>query len=109
MRGDQIVFLGAAFILILGISLAAQFRWLGGGKVQRVVVFIAGVGSIAALWLAGLPPAWFAGQKTGFGIALSLGAGAFLGRTAEEKAFAFPFLFGMGLTLLVANVVAVIT
>ena len=109
MTDDQVVFLATAFVILLGITLAAQFRWLGKGRVKTVLVFIAGVASVVALYLAGLPPAWFSGSASGFGVALSLGLGAFVFRTAEEKAFGVPLLLGMGLSLLLANVAELIS
>ena len=105
MTGDQIVFLAAAFLILALITVAAQFHWMGEGRLKSVLTFISGVLTIVSLRLAELPPAWFAGTASGFGIALSLTVGSFLGRTAEERSFGFPLLFGMGLTLFVANVV----
>lgn len=106
MTGHQIVFLSVAFVLILGSALAAQFRWLPRGKAGFAIAFLAGAGSVAALWLAGIPPSWFEGEKTGFGLALSLALGAFV---SKEKAYGLPLLGGMALTLLVANVVPHVT
>jgi asparagine N-glycosylation enzyme membrane subunit Stt3 len=101
MTDDQVVLLASAFLILVAITLAAQFRWLGKGKAKTVLVFIAGVASVVALRLAGLPPSWFSGSAAGFGVALSLGLGAFVFRTAEEKAF--------GPSLLVANVAELIS
>jgi hypothetical protein len=109
MTGDQVVFLASAFVILVAITLAAQFRWLGNGKVKTVLVCIAGVASVVALRLVGLPPSWFSGSGTGFGMAVSFGLGAFVFRTAEEKAFGLPLLLGMGLTLLLANVAELIS
>jgi hypothetical protein len=98
----QIVFISITFVLVLGSALAAQFRWLPRGKAGFAIVFLAGVGSVAALWLAGIPPSWFEGERTGFGLAL----GAFV---SKEKIYGLPMLGGMALTLLVANVVPHVT
>ncbi len=109
MTGDQVVFIAAAFILILGISVLAQFHWLPGGKPGMVLVFAAGAAAFVALYLAGLPPSWFEGGKVGFGLALSFLLGAFIGAGGEVRAFRLPFLLSMGLVLLIANVIAAIT
>jgi hypothetical protein len=106
VTGNQITFISIAFVLILGSALFAQFRWLPRGKAGFAIVFLAGVGSVAALWLAGLPPAWFEGEKTGFGLALFLALSAFV---TKEKTYGLPLLSGMALTLLVANVVPHVT
>jgi hypothetical protein len=108
VSGDQIVFLSVTFVLILGSALAAQFGWLPRGKVGFVLAFIAGAGSVLGLWLAGIPPTWFEGGKTGFGLALSLALGAFVTK-GEEKPYGFPLMSGMALTLLAANVAALVT
>jgi hypothetical protein len=106
MSGSEITFVAAAFLILGGITAFAQFRWLRPGRVQTVSVFLAGAGTVAALWAAGLPPQWFAGTKAGFGLVVSLGAGAFVARArgGDARAFGFPLLSGMSLTLLVANV-----
>ena len=106
MTERQIVFISITFVLVLGSALAAQFRWLPRGKAGFAIVFLAGVGSVAALWLAGIPPSWFEGERTGFGLALSLALGAFV---SKEKIYGLPMLGGMALTLLVANVVPHVT
>ncbi len=106
--GDQVVFLAFAFVILLGITLAAQFRWFGNGKVKTVLVFRASRPSLLSVWLD-CRPSWFSGSAAGFGVAVSFGLGAFVFRTAEEKAFGLPLLLGMGLTLLLANVVELIS
>lgn len=108
MTRDQIVFISVPFVLILGSAFAAQFGWLPRGRIGFAIVFLAGACSVAALWLAGLPPAWFEGGKTGFGLALSLALGAFVTK-GEEKPYGFPLMSGMALVLLVANVVPHVT
>jgi len=102
---DQLVFAGASMVIIMLIALAAQFHWLPGGKAKTVVVFIAGSSAIVALWLAGIPPSWFSGSKTGFGMTLFFLASAIIGKTEEETSFRMPLMLGVGLTMLVANVV----
>ncbi len=104
MSGNQWLFFLLSLVVIFMAALAAQFKWLGSGKVKTVVLFIAGVLGIGCLWVAGLPPKWFAGTKVGFGLGLSFAAGAFLPGPYEERSFRFPFCLGMGLTLLVVNV-----
>ena len=105
MTDSQIAFLAATFVILLLITLAAQFRWLGEGRTRTVLVLLSGIAAMLCLRIAELPPSWFSASKTGFLLGLSLTIGAFLGRNAEERSFRFPLLLGMGGTLLVANVV----
>ena len=100
MTPSQAVLLAAAFVLILGSAVAAQW-W---GLRNRIVIFVIGCLSVVCLWIANLPPKWFQGSWTGFGLALVLIAASFAGRTADEVSYRLPMLLGMGLTLLVANV-----
>jgi len=93
----------AVVVIVLLVSAAAQFRWLGHGTMPTVVVFISGVAVIVLLRVGGIPPSWFAGRATGFALAASLTAGAFVGRGAE-KAFRLPLFLGLGLALLIANI-----
>ncbi|HKR66387.1 MAG TPA: hypothetical protein VJZ00_21850 [Thermoanaerobaculia bacterium] len=106
MTGDQIVFLSATFVLILGTSVLAQFHWLPRGKFGQTLVFIAGSASMISLRLAKLPPSWFDASASSFTLALTLSASAFLGRTDEERSFRVPFLLGIGLSLLIINIIA---
>jgi len=108
MTRDQLVFISVPFVLILGSALAAQFGWLPRGKIGFTIVFVAGAVSVLALWLAGIPPSWFEGEKAGFGLALSLALGAFVSK-GEEKPYGVPLMSGMALVLLVANVAAHVT
>ena len=108
MSPAQILFLAITFVLILGIGVAAQLKWLPEGKAKTVIIFIAGAGAMLSLRLSGLPPAWFEGSKTGFGIGLTFLVSAFLGRTLEERAFGYPFFLGLGLVMLIANVIEAI-
>lgn len=105
MTGLQISAIASAFVVLLGVAGLAQMGWLPAGKPRIVVVFAAGVVVSLSLGLAGIPPKWFSGSKEGFGFAtsLTLGAFAYLGR--KERGFGLPLLLGMGLTLLVWNIV----
>ena len=104
MSRSELTSVAAAFLILAVVTALAQFRWLRPGRVQTVVVFLGGVGAVAALWAAGLPPQWFAGTTAGFGLAVSLALGAWVTRAGDERAFGLPLLLGMSLTLLVANV-----
>ena len=104
MSGGEIFFVAVAFVILIAITAAAQFKWVK----NRVVVFVAGVMIIVALRIAELPPDWFEGSKTGFGIVVMLMLSAFVMRGAEERAFGTPLFMGMALALLAANVVAVV-
>ncbi|HUR83594.1 MAG TPA: hypothetical protein VM733_22750 [Thermoanaerobaculia bacterium] len=108
MTQDQITFIGMSFVIIIAITLAAQFRWLRPGRVRTVLTFIAGVLATLCLWAGNIPPAWFDASKTGWVLAISLLLSAFVLRTAEERAFGVPLLTGMSLTLIVANVVTLV-
>ena len=83
-------------------------EWLPRGKPKTVIIFTAGVATILCLRLAALPPAWFDGAKTGFALAFTLMLSSILGKTEDERSFGFPLLFGMGITLFVANVVELV-
>ena len=102
-------FVVAAFVILIAITLAVQFQWLKHGMTRTVLVFLSGVAMIVALRIAGLPPDWFSGSKSGFGIVVGLALSAFVLHGAEERSFGFPLLMGMGLTLLVANLVELVT
>ena len=104
MNKDQLVFAGAAMVIIMLIALAAQFHWLPHGRAKGILIFIAGSSAIIALWLAGIPPAWFSASKTGFGMTLFFLASAIVGKTKEETSFRMPLMLGAGLTMLAANV-----
>jgi hypothetical protein len=105
MTTQQVVAFAGCLVLILGIAVAAQLKWLGSGRTKAVVVFLASAGAIFSLAMGGLPPWWFSGSKGAFGLAGSLLVSAFLGRTEEERSFGKPFFLGLGLTLLALNVV----
>jgi hypothetical protein len=107
MTGPQGTLIAASLLILAIITAVVQLRWLRPGRVQTVLVFLAGIAAVASLWAAGVPPAWFAGEKAGFGITASLGLGAILYRTSDgdARAFGFPLLLGMSMTLFVANAV----
>jgi hypothetical protein len=95
-------------LIILGVAGLAQLGWLPSGTARTVIVLAAGVSAGLSLRLANLPPAWFSGSKGAFGVAVMITLGAFVYRTPEERAFGVPLHLGMGLTLLVANIVQAI-
>ena len=109
MTDSQLFFVAAAFVILFAITLAVQFRWLKDGAVKTAVVLAAGVAITLSLRIAELPPSWFEGSKTGFGLGLALAVGAFIGKSAEERSFRFPLLLGMGVTMLIANALAFAT
>ena len=102
------VFVAAAFVIIAAITAVVQFRWLRIGRVQRVITFVCGVLAMLCLWASGLPPSWFAASWAAFVLIISLLLWAFVLRGTDERSFGVPLLLGMGLTLLVANVVALV-
>ena len=91
-------------ILTLATPLIGSRRWFPHNRFGTIVLLLAGVAIGAMLWAGDLPPIWFSGSKTGFTIALTLMASAFGFKTADEKFYRLPWLFGFGATLLVANI-----
>jgi hypothetical protein len=67
-------------------------------------IFIAMAIAMGALWMGGVPPQWFDGSKTGFGIAGVMLISSVISRNPEERSFRRPFFLGLGLVLLAANV-----
>lgn len=93
-----------SLVLILGISVAAQFGWLGEGRAKTVLVFLAGAGAMGALATGGLPPSWFDGSAAALSLGATFTISAFLG-TRTERSFRRPFFLGVGLVLLSVNAV----
>ena len=93
-----------SLVLILGISVAAQFGWLGEGRMKTVLVFLAGAGAMGALAAGGLPPMWFKGSLGGFSLGAAFTISAFLG-SRTERSFRRPLFLGLGLVLLSVNAV----
>ena len=104
MNGNQWLFFILSLLIVLMASFAAQFNWLRSRRVKTVVYFLAGVLTIACLWITGLPPKWFDGTKVGFGLGLSFAAGAWVPGPESERSFRRPLFLGLGLALLAANV-----
>jgi len=106
MNNEQVWAIAGSFAILILVTLAAQFRWLpSNGRVYAAIVLVAGIGVVAALWYADIPPNWFDGSKSAFLLALSLAVSAFVGGDAGRE-FRRPLLLGMGGTLLVLNVLA---
>lgn len=95
----------ASLVILFATAGAVQLGWLGDGRAKMVVVFLAGVSVILSLRLGGLPLWWFSASKGAFGLAASLIVGAFLSSIASERSFQLPLLLGLGLTLLIVNIV----
>ena len=108
MSEGQIVFVSAALVILITVTMAVQFRWLPQGRAKTIVVFLAGMATVVSLRIAALPPDWFSGSKSGFAIALGLALSAFVLRGVEERSFGFPLLMGMASTLLIANAIAAV-
>lgn len=108
MTGTQIFFVALTFVIIAVITAIAQFKWLNDGPAKTTLTLLSGIAVVVSLRIADLPPTWFSASKTAFALGLTLTAGAFLGRTAEERSFRFPLLLGMGVTLVVANLVELV-
>lgn len=108
MSNDQVTFVAGAFIILAAITAVVQLRWLRIGRVQRVITFVCGVLVVLCLWAADLPPDWFSASMSGFGLVVFLMLSAFVTSGTEGRAFGVPLLMGMSLTLLVANVMALL-
>jgi len=104
VTGFQIAMFAGVMILTLATPLIGSRRWFPHNRFGTIVLLLAGVAIGAMLWAGGLPPHWFSGSKWGFTIALTLIASAFAFKTADEKFYRLPWLFGFGATLLVANI-----
>jgi hypothetical protein len=105
MNNEQLWWIAISFAIIIVITLLAQFKWLPSNRIaSAMLVFPAGVGTVAALYAADIPPDWFDGSRTGFMLGATLALSSFLGRDARECRL--PFLLGMGGALLVFNVLA---
>ena len=102
----QMIYSITSIMLILVLGLLAQFKWLPGGKPKFVMLFLGGFIAMALLRIAEVPPSWFSASKEGFGLALSFLAGGMIpGTNPEEVTFRRPLFLGIGLTLLVANLI----
>jgi hypothetical protein len=95
----------AAFAILAAITLCEMRRWLPArGKVKFALVFLAGAGIVGALWWTDIPPAWFDGGKQAFGLAALLLLSGFVAQREAGRTFGLPLLTGMGVTLIVLNV-----
>jgi hypothetical protein len=106
MSVRQIVAFATCMLLIVAIAVAEQFKWLPNGKAKTIVIFLVMAIAMGALWMGGLPPQWFDGSKTGFGLAGMMLISGIVPVNPEERSFRRPFFMGLGLVLLAANVVA---
>ena len=93
-----------ALLFALLTPIVGSTRWFPKGKFGTVLIAIGGASIGIFLWMAKLPPIWFSGSKSGFGIAGTLMISGFLFRTAEEKFYRLPYFFCFGAVLLVANI-----
>lgn len=104
MNGGQGSLLAGAFLIIALAAVVGWREWLPPGRVAAIVYFLCGATPVVLLFLAKIPPKWFAGSAIGFTIGGTTLLSAFGGRTVSEKAFRLPFLGGFGGALLVLNV-----
>jgi hypothetical protein len=105
MSDQQVWCVVAVFAIIAAVTALEMLHWLPKGRAKFAILFAAGVSIVALLYTAGIPPDWFAGDSDGFVLAGTLLAGGFVTRGAG-KSFGLPLLSGMGLTLLLLNVLA---
>lgn len=105
MSQDQINFIAGTFLILIVVTLAAQFRWLPQRSFITAPVYsIAGVAMMVCLRIANIPPDWFSGSKSAFALAAMLTVSAFIGGAGAE--FRVPFFLGIGGTLLILNIAA---
>lgn len=90
-------------VLTLATPLIGSRRWFPHNSFGRFLLIVAGALCGAMLWAGGLPPAWFAGGKAGFGIALTFVGMAFSVSKAEDRFYVWPWLLSWGAVLLIAN------
>jgi len=97
-----------AVVLVLGIAFAVQWNWIRPGRVRSVLVFITGVLVILALRTSGVPPQWFDGGKTAFGMVGGFVISALATSRGEARAFGLPLFLGLGIALLAVNLLALV-
>lgn len=103
MSNQQVWCVVAVFLLLAIVTGAEMLHWLPSGRAKFAIVFLTGIGLIALLRIAGIPPQWFSGRTAGFSLALTLLLGGVVTRGAETRAFGMPLLTGMGGTLFLLN------
>ena len=104
MTEREIVGIAAAFLLVIGVTVAEMRRWLPRGRAKLVLVFLVGVAVIASLRAAGLPPRWFAGGRDALELIAMLTGMAFVSAFGTARTFGPPLLGGMAVALSVLNV-----
>ena len=101
---NQVVGFAVMIVLILGVAVAFDRKWM----TKRWVVFLVAVIAMLALRTGGIPPAWFDGGREGFVVAGGLIVSAFLLKRGDARDFGLPLLLGLGLTLAALNVVELV-
>lgn len=96
----------AASMAILFGSLFAEWRnWWGNGRFRDVVLFLSGAAVTISLYLGGIPPKWFDGSSSAFWRAGWMIVPAVASGLYSWKSVYFLFPGGMGLALLVVNLI----
>jgi hypothetical protein len=107
MHGWQITGVAASFAIVIAITLFEMRRWLPArGRFKFTLVFLAGAAIVGSLYATRIPPVWFDGGKEAFGIAVMLLLSGFVAEREAGRTFGLPLMAGMGVTLLVLNVLA---
>lgn len=105
MRDSQVAGIAAAFVILIVVTvLEMRHRLPARGRFKFTLVFLAGAAIVGALYTTGIPPSWFEGEKEGFGLAVMLLLSGFVAEREKGRSFGLPLLFGMGVTLVVLNV-----
>ena len=105
MTEGQVVGFVASLVILFAFAFAEYRRWLPrGGKFKFVLMFFVGAAVIGSLAATGLPPDWFDGSRGAFGLGVLYLLSAFVSLRTSAQSFAVPLFLGIGVTLLVLNV-----
>ncbi len=105
MREGEIGGVAAAFAIVIAITLLEMLRWLPAkGRFKFALVFLAGAAIVGTLYATGIPPVWFDGGREAFGVAVMLLLSGFVAEREAGRTFGLPLMSGMGVALLVLNV-----
>lgn len=105
MNHQQIWCIVATFAILAAVTALEMLHWLPKGRAKFAMLFVAGVSMVVLLYTAGIPPDWFAGDAEGFVLGGTLLVSGLV-TSGKGKSFGLPLLSGMGMTLLVLNVLA---
>lgn len=105
MNGGQGSLLAGAFLIIALAAVVGWREWLPPGPVKAIFLFLGGALPVVMLFLAKIPPKWFAGSAETFLLGGTLLLSAFFG---SDRSFRLPFLGGFGGALVLLNAWALV-